>query len=418
MKASIRLTVPEVTWACRPTAWAMLIVFAAGAGNAAAQIPPAKRWPRAAPAEVGLDAGALTSLDADLASGKYGLVDSMTVIRCGKQAFEHSYTRDYEKIYGARAKTTGPLNHDLHGPYNYFSTEFHPYYRHSDLHTMQSVSKTVTSITLGVAMQRGDFKVDLDAPILNYFEGYQIANPDDRKRRITLRNLLTMTSGLEWHEDLAYDDPKNSADVMEATQDWVQYVIDQPMANEPGKVFVYNSGVTELLAYIFKKATGKEVDQYAAEYLFQPLGMQYFWKHSPTGLTDTEGGLYLASADLARLGLLFLHNGVWQGKRVVPADWVKQSVTPAISVGKEGWEYGFQWWRVPYGKSDAKLAWAAHGFGGQQLLIAPEYDLIVVFTGWDILPSSEKRNHDQFDRILAAVNQNDHCAADDQQAGH
>ena len=102
---------------------------------------------------------ALAALDADLASGKYGLVDSMLVIRCGKQAFERSYARDYDKIYGERAKKTGPLNHDLHGPYNYFSTEFHPYYEHSDLHTMQSVSKTVTSITIGVAMQRGEFKV-------------------------------------------------------------------------------------------------------------------------------------------------------------------------------------------------------------------------------------------------------------------
>src|SRR5580700_4905355 len=251
----------------------------------------AKEWPALAPGAAGLDQAALAALDADLASGKYGLVDSMLVIRCGKQAFERSYARAYDKIYGERAKRTGPLNHDLHGPYNYFSTEFHPYYKQSDLHTMQSVSKTVTSITMGVAMQRGEFQVDLDAPILKYFDGYKIANVDDRKRRITLRHLLTMSSGLEWHEDLAYDDPKNSADVMEATRDWVQYVIDQPMVSEPGKIFVYNSGATELLAYIFKKVTGRNVDDYAAEYIFQPLGMQYFWKHTPLGLPDTEGGL-------------------------------------------------------------------------------------------------------------------------------
>ncbi len=393
---------------------ALLVLLSAGAlfaGVAGAQeTPPAKNWPASAPASVGLDAAALGALDDDLASGKYGLVDSMLVIRCGKQAFEHAYTRDYDKIYGERAKKAGPLNHDLDGPYNYFSTEFHPYYRHSDLHTMQSVSKTVTSLTMGVAMLRGDFKADLDAPILQYFNGYTIANLDERKRRITLRNLLTMTAGLEWHEDLAYDDPKNSADVMEATRDWVQYVIDQPMASEPGEKFVYNSGVTEILAHIFKKVTGRNVDRYAADSLFTPLGIHYFWKHSPTGLPDTEGGLYLASRDLARIGLLVLHGGVWEGRQIVPSDWVKQSVAPAISVGEDGWRYGFQWWLVPYGKSKEKLAWAAHGFGGQQLIIVPEYDLIAVFTGWDILPSSEKRKHDQFERILAAVVPQSRCS--------
>jgi CubicO group peptidase (beta-lactamase class C family) len=274
---------------------------------------------------------------------------------------------------------------------------------------MQSVSKTFTSITMGVAMQRRDFRVDLDAPVLKYFDGYKIANLDDRKRRITLRNLLTMSSGLEWHEDLAYDDPKNSADLMEATSDWVQYVIDQKMVSEPGTVFVYNSGGTELLAYIFKKVTGRNVDEYAAEYLFQPLGMHYFWKHTPLGLPDTEGGLYVASRDLARIGLLFLHGGVWEGKQIVPADWIKQSVAPAISTGRGGWKYGFQWWLIPYGKTGEKLAWSARGFGGQQLILVPEYDLIVVFTGWDILPSSEKYKHDQLERILAAVDTGVHC---------
>jgi CubicO group peptidase (beta-lactamase class C family) len=276
---------------------------------------------------------------------------------------------------------------------------------------MQSVSKTITSITMGVALGRGEFKVDVDAPILKYFDGYKVANLDDRKRQITLRNLLTMTAGLEWHEDLAYDDPKNSADVMEATHDWVQYVIDQPMVSEPGKQFVYNSGVTQLLSHISKQVTGKNVDDYAAEYLFKPLGMQYFWKHSPTGFPDTEGGLYLAARDLARIGLLFLQNGSWEGKQIVPPDWIKQSIAPQVATGEAGWKYGFQWWLVPYGKSREKLAWAAHGFGGQQLIVVPEYDLIAVFTGWDILPSSEKHKHDQVERLLAAVDQKYRCTA-------
>jgi CubicO group peptidase (beta-lactamase class C family) len=378
---------------------------------ARAQALPARGWPAVSPAAVGLNGAALDALDADLAVGKYGFTDSMLVIRCGKEAIERTYQRDYEKIYGDRAKQTGPLNHDLHGPYNYFSTEFHPYYRHSDMHTMQSVSKTVTSITFGVAMQRGKFKIPPDSQILRYFDGYNIANLDDRKRRMTLRNLLTMQSGLEWHEDLAYDDPKNSADVMEATHDWVRYVIDQPMADDPGTKFVYNSGVTELLAHVFKKVTGENVDQYAAEYLFKPLGIQYFWKHSPTGLPDTEGGLYLAPRDLARLGQLFIQNGMWEGKQVVAPLWIKESITPQADVGEGGWKYGFQWWLAPYGEAKDKLAWTAEGFGGQQMFVVPEYNLIAVFTGWSILPSTEKEKHDQLERILAATDKGFRCGA-------
>jgi len=387
----------------------LLFISAAGAQDRF----PTKGWPKAEPASVGLDSAALGALDADIASGKYGLVDTMLVIRCGKQAYEGAYPHDYGKIYGELAKTAGPLNHDVNGPYNYFSPEFHPYFQHSDLHTMQSVSKTVTSVTIGIAMLRKEFPVELDAPILQYFDAYHIANVDDRKRRITLRHLLTMTAGLEWNEDLPYNDPKNSADVMESKHDWVQYVIDQPMAAEPGKVFVYSSGVTQLLSHIFKKVTGKNVAEYAAEYLFQPLGMRYHWKRSPTGLPDTEGGLYLSSPDLAKVGFLFLKNGMWEGKAIVSPDWVKASVTPRMTVQDEGqsWKYGFQWWLQWYGKLPERYAWAARGFGGQKLRVVPESELITVFSGWDILPRAEEPRHDELERVLGAVDKQYSCSA-------
>lgn len=371
---------------------------------------PTKGWPKAEPAAVGLDPASLRALDADISAGKYGLVDTMLVIRCGQQVFERAYPHDYAKIYGELAKTAGPLNHDVNGPYNYFSAEYHPYFQHSDLHTMQSVSKTVTSVTIGIAILRKEFPADLDAPILKYFD--HVANVDDRKRRITLRHLLTMTAGLAWNEDLAYNDPKNSADIMESKHDWVQYAIDQPMAAEPGKEFVYSSGVTQLLSHIFKKVTGKNVDEYAAGYLFQPLGMRYHWKHSPTGLPDTEGGLYLSSPDLAKIGFLYLKDGVWEGKEIVSPEWVKASVTPAMSVKDEGreWKYGFQWWLEPYGKSHERYAWAARGFGGQELRVVPESQLISVFTGWDILPQANEPRHDNLDRVVSAVKKPEVCS--------
>src|SRR6202140_1263559 len=216
------------------------LIFISGAG--AQDQFPTKGWAKAEPANVGMDSGALGALDADIASGKYGLVDTMLVIRCGKQVYERAYPHEYGKIYGELAKTAGPLNHDVNGPYNYFSADFHPYFQHGDLHTMQSVSKTVTSVTIGIAMLRKEFPAELDSPFLKYFD--HVANVDDRKRRITLRHLLTMTAGLEWNEDVAYNDPKNSADIMESKHDWVQNGIDKPMAAEPGKKFVYTSGAT------------------------------------------------------------------------------------------------------------------------------------------------------------------------------
>lgn len=381
---------------------ALVLTFAGG--SAAQEKGASKDWPKAAPSEFGFSAEKLSAWDADLASGKYGLVDSLLVLRCGTAVYDKTYQHDYGQIYGERAKKEGPLNHDLHGPYNYFSTEFHPYYRGSDMHTMQSVSKTVTSITIGIAKTRNDFAVSLDTPIVKYFEARKIANLDDRKKRITLRDLLTMTAGLDWHEDLPYDDPQNSADIMEASREWVQYVIDQPMASEPGKTFVYNSGAAELLAYIFKKVTGKNIDDYAAEHLFKPLGMRYYWKRSPTGLPDTEGGLYLSAHDLAKLGQLFLKGGMWEGKEIVSSSWIKDSVAPHGTVGEGNWKYGYLWWLQSFGSAPADIAWEARGFGGQQLFVVPDYDMVVAYTGWDILPPQEKRPRDWLDRTLGTAN--------------
>jgi CubicO group peptidase (beta-lactamase class C family) len=385
-----------------PLSALLLILLAQLLSSAAARAQAGgSDWPTTTPKEMGVHQDDLDALSADIASGKYGLVDSMTVARCGKIVYDKTYQHDYGQIYGERAKTEGPLNHDVHGPYNYFSTDFHPYYRGSNMHTMQSVSKTVTSVTIGIARARNDFTAGLDTPIIKYFDAKKIAKMDDRKKRITVRDLLTMTSGLEWHEDLPYNDPKNSADVMEASHDWVQYVIDQPMADDPGGKFVYNSGATELLAQVFKKVTGKNVDEYADEHLFKPLNIRYYWKHTPTGLPDTEGGLYLSAHDLAKIGQLYLKRGTLNGQEIVSDSWVKDSISPHVTVDAD-WKYGYKWWLKPFGTAPEDVAWEARGFGGQLLMTVPEYDMVVVFTGWDILPSDQKRPQDRLDRVLAA----------------
>jgi len=350
---------------------------------------PTKGWATASPASVGLDEQVLLKLDKDMASGKYSqMMDSFAVFRCGKKVFERSYAHDYAKIYGKEAGERGPLNARLAGRYNYFDPYWHPYYHGTDLHTMQSVSKTVTSVIIGAAMQRGDFKAGMDTPVLKYFDAAKVKNVDDRKRRMTLRDLLTMTAGLEWHEDdVPYDDPRNDSSLMEASDDWVEYVIDKPMAAEPGKVWNYSSGVTELLAYIFQKETGEDIDDYGQNYVFAPLGIRHEWKRTYLGVVDTEGGLYLNGSDLAKIGYLYLQDGMWDGKRIVSSEWVKESVTPYFQTDEARFKYGFKWWLFKLPDS-TEYVWMCRGFGGQNLLVFPKEDLIVTFTGWDILPNS------------------------------
>jgi CubicO group peptidase (beta-lactamase class C family) len=180
----------------------------------------------------------------------------------------------------------------------------------------------------------------------------------------------------------------------------VQYVIDKPMSTEPGKVFNYSSGATELLAYIFQKQTGQDIDAYAEKYLFAPLGIKHHWKRTYMGLVDTEGGLYLNGEDLAKIGYLYLNNGIWNGRQLVSKEWVKESLVPRVDA-EENFKYGFQWWLYPL---NGKYAWMAWGFGGQWLMVFPETSLIVVFTGWEILKDSAPAK-DLVDRLLPAVKQ-------------
>lgn len=382
------------------------IVISLAAGPKASTNPavtvtwPTKGWPKGTPGIAGLDEGVLARFDADVASGKYMFIDSFQVFRCGTEVFARKYAHDYGQIYGKEAKTKGPLNARLTGPYNYFDPDWHPFYHGTDMHSMQSVSKTVTSVIFGVAITRGDFKAGLNTPILKFFDVARVKNVDDRKRRMTLKDVLTMTTGLNWNEEVPYDDPRSDSSLMEATDDWVQYVIDKPMAEEPGKVFNYSSGATELLAYIFQKETGQDIDAYGEKYLFAPLGIKHHWKRTYLGVIDTEGGLYLSGEDLAKIGYLYLHDGLWDGKQIVSKDWVKESLKPYIDA-EEHFRYGFKWWLYPL---NGKFVWMARGFGGQELMVFPEENLIVVFTGWEILkdPAPTK---DLIDRLLPAMTQ-------------
>jgi CubicO group peptidase (beta-lactamase class C family) len=361
-------------------------------------IAAAGDWTRARPEAEGMDAGVLEALDRELAAGSHGYVDGLLVARHGRLVFERSYKHDYDRLFLAQPD-------QKRGPYNYYDPDWHPYYKRGPLHTMQSVSKSVTSTLVGIALRRGEI-AGVDVKVLPYFEGFRVGS-DARGSALTLRDLLTMTAGIRWDETtVTYTDPRNSCAAMEASPDWVQFVLDQPMAEEPGRVFNYNSGVTQLLAQVLRKATGRNPDDYAAEHLFGPVGIaSFYWKRTPTGLPDAEGGLYLTARDLARIGELFLGNGVWNGKRVLPQGWVGESTAPRMAVssppGRER-DYGYQWWSVPYG-ADRKRAFAAIGYGGQLLVVIPEHHLVAVLTGWNIYDKPPPSANFLVERLRAAI---------------
>lgn len=369
-----------------------------------------KELPTSTPMAVDLNADSLARIDAEIASGNFGYIDGMLIIRHGKVAYERSYKHDYSKLYKAEANKRSTLNNnDPTGPYNYFNSWWHPFYRGSDLHSLQSVTKTITSVIIGAAIARKEFP-DVNTPVLTFFDTTLIRNIDARKRRITIRHLLTMTAGFDWNESkLSYMDPKNHAMLMEASSDWVSFTINRPMSDEPGTAFNYNSGGAELLAYIFRVATGKDIEKYAAKYLFEPLGIeQFYWKRTPFGLVDSEGGLYLKQSDLAKIFYLYLKNGNWDGRQIIQPEWIKQSVTPSITISPEV-KYGYKWWIYPYGSDSTQNSWFGLGFGGQIPFIIPEYDLVVVFTGWNILEGKPTlSSNEALSRILHCINEYNH----------
>jgi CubicO group peptidase (beta-lactamase class C family) len=373
----------------------------AGATSAYAQTTagwPTKGWASASPESQGVDTSVLGALDRKFASGQHGYVDGMLLIRNGRVVYEKSYQQDYDAAFDAQDQKT-------RGQYNYYDPDWHPYFERGQLHTMQSVSKSVMSALIGIAIRRAEI-TGTDVKVLRYFDGVEPAHLDAKWEAMTLRDLLTMTAGIRWDEStVGYSDPKNSCAAMEQSADWIRYILDQPMAATPSERFVYNSGVTVMLAHILWKATGQHGDVYAKEHLFGPLGIDsFYWKKTPTGLVDAEGGLYLTARDLAKFGYLYANDGVWDGQRVLPEGWVAATMAPAVDVSdKDDRKYGYQWWLLPYEGGASKYAYACLGYGGQRLFVLPEFDLVAVITGWNIYDRPQLSAAKALERVLRSV---------------
>ncbi len=238
--------------------------------------------------------------------------------------------------------------------------------------TSFSVAKSFTSTLVGAAIQDGYIK-SLDDKVSRYVPDLKGSAYDD----VSIRQLLTMSSGVAWNED--YEDPKsdvarfNNATPEPGIDATVSYMRKLPRAHPPGTVWHYNTGETNLVGVLVSSATGKPLAQYLQEKVWQPFGMEgdATWLLSSTGHEIAGCCLQVSTRDYARFGLFVLANGAAGGKQVVPADWFVQAARKQKDIGQPGKGYGFQWWTYDDGSV------AAQGIFGQGIFIDPKRRLVI-----------------------------------------
>jgi CubicO group peptidase (beta-lactamase class C family) len=323
-----------------------LCVLAAGCNSPKAtaasgsDIPwPTEGWQTSTPEEQGMDSGLLQEMQETIRRQRLGL-HSLLVIRNGKIVSETYYA-------GYKAETR---------------------------HELYSVTKSFIGTLVGIALEQGLIE-SLDTPVVDLFPGVSFANPDPRKQAMTVEDLLTMRSGLDWEEgEAAYLELSNSPD-------WAIFMLDLPMESAPGKEFVYCSGCSHVLSSILYWVTWQNVRKFADQILMKPLGITgYDWETDNQGVHLGGWGMQLTPRDMAKLGYLYLHEGVWDGKQLVPADWIAESVKARVDT-RGGTGYGYQWWVFPEFPGTANGAYSALGHAGQAIFVIPELQIVVVTTG-------------------------------------
>lgn len=250
-------------------------------------------------------------------------------------------------------------------------------------HQMRSATKSVVGAVVGAAVAKG--AITLDEPVLPKLGYADVANPDPRKSAITLRHLLTLQSGLDCNDYSANSAGGESK--LYGTADWIRVMVDLKMVEAPGTVGHYCTGATFLAGRAVEKATGRTLPDYAQEHLFGPLGIRrtdWTWHHDLTNADKTFGMMSMRPRDMLKFGMLYANEGRWGKSQVLPAAWVKESLSSLSTV--ENTAYGYLWWRMwlrvetSDGPRRVYMS-AAQGNGGQKIYIVPELDLIAVFTG-------------------------------------
>jgi len=318
--------------------------------------------------EVGLDRQIITELVDSIKTGFYPNRHSLLIYKDDKLVLE-DYFSGHDEIWGT----------DI-GMVQYNDTL---------LHDMRSVSKSVVSACIGIAIYQGKIK-SVDQPIFDFFEDYKQYNNQGREA-LTIKHLLTMTSGLKWNEDIPYSNPENSEIQMNRSGDVTGYVLSRELTSEPGTVWQYNGGTTELLAEIIKRVSGINIHEFAKVFLFKPLGISKSkWTISRyTNSPAAASGLRLTSRDMLKFGILYLREGQWGRQQIVPKAWVIESLTSHID-RPNGGGYGYQFWILQYELQGKTLTIpAAVGNGDQRIYFDKSNNLLVVTTAgnynkWDI----------------------------------
>ena len=270
------------------------------------------------------------------------------------------------------------------------------------LHMQQSVTKSVNSILIGIAIDQ-HLIGGVDEKIATFFPEEADLFADAKKGSIRIKDCLSMTAGLAWTESgFPYTDPRNDAFGLNRSKDPVRYVFEKPVVAAPGETFVYHTGISVALGEILHQASGLWPDEFAERHLFGPLGIKdYYWARLPNGSVHTGGGLWLRPRDMAKIGYLFLNGGRWQGRQIVSEDWIRESSKQQAPYRG----YGYQWWLHSFRTHDRAIdAYAAQGLGGQFIMVIPDLQMVAVFTGWNLGPLTEQP-FDMLQRfILPATN--------------
>lgn len=252
----------------------------------------------------------------------------------------------------------------------------------SDLYHVRSVTKSVVSALIGIAIDEG-FIETIDQTLNEFIDplGYTL---DEEKAKITIKDLLTMSSGFQWNE---FNDV-NEFNNWVTAYDQIDYVISRTLEDIPGEVFSYNSATAHLLSVILTEATEMSTHDFAFEYLFEPLGIgieDFVWGQFDQGYFNGGADLMLKPRDMIKIGELYLNNGLYKENQIIPSQWVQESTDIHISTNLTGFEtdYGYLWW---INNGMTYDVFFANGYGGQFIVVVPELELVVVATSeWRLL---------------------------------
>lgn len=252
-----------------------------------------------------------------------------------------------------------------------------------------SCTKGVISALIGIALEQKHLK-NIQQPILDYFPEYPKAKNDKRRQQITLYHLLTMTSGIMWHE--------GKVPYMNQSNDWIQYIFSKPMAATPGKIFTYSSANAHLLSAILQKTTNMTTFEYAKRYLFKPLGITKIqWEKNFQGVYIGGWGLRMSLEDMAKFGYLYIRGGKWKEQQVIPKKWVTASTKKLVKQSDESgsWDrygYGYAWNTPP----DMPYATPTLVGGDRHhtylITLIPDLDIVLIYAG--------TTNHNQLFQLL------------------